>query len=273
MRKSDDGSEAFSSLAPPLGVGDLRGSGLLFLLLMLSPASMAPASTVLFTEEFSDSSSSWYDAAGSAPLGWQASGGPDGGSFAQTDFNFVASAAEDTPVLFRAQDEFGSSGGAFEGDWIADGVTEFSAFVHHDTGMPLTFFTRFSGPFNFPGATSIEFAPVPSGTWTLVSFLIQPGSPQFVTFEGSDFETVFGNIGHVQIGVSVPEALAGIDDPFTFSIDKPTIVPEPGTLALLGVAVCCSRISRRRRRSASRRILGARTTVAGTAPFPEHQAC
>lgn len=243
------------------------------LLLMLSQVGAASAATVPFTEEFTDGASGWFNAAGSATVGWQASGGPDDGSFALTEFNFVASAADDTPVLFRAQDEFNSSGDVFEGNWIADGVTEFSAFVRHDAGMPLTFFTRFASPFNFPGATGVSFVPVPSDTWTRISFAIASDSPQFVTFEGSDFDTVFGNIGHVQIGVSVPEALAGVDAPFSFSIDKPTVVPEPGTLVLLGAAACGSGVCRRRKRRARGGESRAGATTAGTEPCREQWTC
>lgn len=210
-------------------------------------AAASPAA-VPFTEDFVADSANWFDNSGGSPLGWSPAGGPDGSSFALGSFNFVGSAPEDTPVIFRAQDEFGSSGGAFEGSWIADGVTEFSAFVQHDAGMPLTFFTRFSGPANFPGAFAIQFVPVPPNIWTEISFGIDPLNPQFVTFEGSDFETVFGNIGHIQIGVSVPEALAGLDQTFTFGVDKPTILPEPTTIGLLAIGLSFGLVRGGRRR-------------------------
>ncbi len=194
----------------------------------------AEGTTVPFTEDFAADAAGWYDAAGTSPLSWVAAGGPDGGSFASTTFTFVNSAADDTAIQFRAQDEFGSSGGALEGNWIEDGVAGFSAFVRHDAGVPLAFFTRFSGPGNFPGAVAVSFAPVPANTWTPIAFAIDPASPQFVSFEGTDFDIVFSNVGHVQVGVSVPEELAGVDQSFTFDIDKPAIVPEPTALGFLG---------------------------------------
>ena len=248
--------------AREFGLHRLRGRAALSALAVLVPFAVVNASGIQFTEEFTDGSSGWFDAAGSAALSWEASGGPDGSSFSFTGFNFVGSAPDDTTVLFRAQDEFDSSGGAFEGNWISDGVAEFSAVVRHDAGIPLTFFTRFASPFNFPGAIAIEFAPVPSDSWTLISFAIEPDSPQFVSFEGTDFETVFRNIGHVQIGVSVPEGLAGVDQQFTFSIDKPTIVPEPGTMILLGAGMLCASVTRRRARKAKRRVSSPRSEVA-----------
>lgn len=192
------------------------------------------ATDVPFTEDFVADSADWYDSVGARPMDWSGSGGPDGGSYAVGPFNFVDSSGGDTPLFARAQDEFGSSGGAFEGDWIADGVTRLSAFVRQETPIPLTFFVRFTGPRNFPGAVALIFTPVPSDTWTEIAVAIHPDNPQFI-YEGSDFESVFSNIGHVQVGVIVPEALAGHDEDFDFDLDKVTIVPEPST-ALLTLA-------------------------------------
>jgi hypothetical protein len=196
----------------------------------------AMGTTVPFTEEFATDASNWRDAGGGALLSFNASGGPDGSSFASGTFNFVGSAEGDTPVLLRGQDGFNSSGDAFVGDWLTDGVETFSAYVKHDAPAALNFFTRFASSANFPGAVAIDFGPVLPNTWTEISFAISPASAQFVTFEGSDFNTVFSNIGNVQIGVSVPATLAGTDASYTFSLDKPTVVPEPATLGLLTLA-------------------------------------
>ncbi len=212
-----------------------RRIGALLVALGLLASVSTSAVEVPFTEEFVSDAANWREATGTMALSWAMNGGPDDSSHAFGAFNFVDSVEGDTPLMFRAQDEYGSSGGAFEGDWIVDGVTEFSAMVMHNAGMPLFFFTRFASPDNFPGAIAIEFAPVASGQWSLLSFAIDPDNPQFVSFEGSDFETVFSRIGHLQIGVTVPKALEGFDQEFTFRIDKPTVVPEPATLALLGI--------------------------------------
>jgi hypothetical protein len=66
-----------------------------------------------------------------------------------------------------------------------------------------------------------------------------------VTFEGSDFATVFGNIGNLQIGVDVPAELAGMNRVVTFDVDKVSIVPEPTTLTLLAPGLAW--LMRRRR--------------------------
>jgi len=191
------------------------------------------AATVPFTETFANDAANWHDSSGANVLNWTNSGGPDSSGFAFTNFNFSNSAENSTPVIFRGQSEFNSSGGAFVGNWIADGVTTFSADVRQDSGVPLTFFTRFSSSANFPGATAVSFTTVQSGEWTPVSFIINPSSPQFISFEGTDFNTVFSNIGHLQIGVAVPIDLAHADSNVTFGIDNVSIVPEPASFALL----------------------------------------
>jgi hypothetical protein len=210
-------------------------------------AHRAAAATVPFTETFNANSANWFDSPGTTPLAWNVFGGPDGSPFASTNLNFVNFAANDTPVLFRAQDEFGSSGGAFVGNWVTDGVNGFSASVRHDAGVPLNFFVRFAGPANFPGANNIFFIPVPSGTWTeLTAALPNPN----LVYEGPfTYNQVFSNIGHVQIGISVPQGLAGVDAPFSFDIDNVHIVPEPTSLALLAIGACVIG-----RRVASRRL-------------------
>ena len=194
------------------------------------------AATVPFTETFNAGSANWFDSPGTAPLAWNVFGGPDGSPFASTTFNFVNFAANARPALFRAQDEFGSSGGAFVGDWVTGGVTGFNASVRQNSGVPLKFFVRFASPSNFPGAGYDFVIPVPSGTWTSLSAALP--NPDLI-FEGPfTYGQVFGNVGHVQIGVYVPQGLAGVDAPFSFDIDNVSIVPEPTSLALLAIGAC-----------------------------------
>ena len=194
------------------------------------------AAVVPFTEDFPSDSAHWRDAFGLAELGWQATGGPDGGSYAFGTFNFVHSNENDTPAILRAHDEWNSSNNAFVGDWLADGVTQFSVMVRHDAPVPLTYFVRFAGPANFPGAAGVGFVPVMPGAWTPITIDIDPNNPAIV-LEGVPFDAVFSNIGHVQIGVMVPADLAGLDQTFTFDVDKVSIVPEPAALALLVVGL------------------------------------
>lgn len=192
----------------------------------------ARAATVPFVEDFTADSANWYNADSSAVLDWVASGGPDGGSFAQTTFNFVSTPTGTDTTILRAQANLGSSGGAFAGDYLTEGVAEFKIYVRHNAPEPLTFFMRFAGPANFPGAGAVNFAPVPPNTWTQISIPIIASNPQFVTFEGSDFNTVFSSIANLQLGLSTPASLGGVDSDITFQVDKAELVagtPVPAT--------------------------------------------
>jgi hypothetical protein len=191
------------------------------------------AATVPFTEDFTTTVSNWAGNSALNLLNYVASGGPDGGSYAS-----ATNALSGTSMtMFRAQDELNSSGHAFEGNWIADGIGEFSAFVRHNAPVPLTYFARFSGPGNFPGGIALNSTPVSPGTWTQLKFDINPGNPELI-FEGPGFDVLFSNVGHVQVAVQVPAALSGNAVPYTFDIDKPSIaaqVPEPSSLAVVVV--------------------------------------
>ena len=113
-----------------------------------------------FTENFDTNDANWRDTATGA-VDYVTTGGPGGAgdAYISVTQNFELLADDDTVVLFRAQDEFGSSGGAFEGNYLTSNTGLFSVQVRHDAAIPLNFFARFSSPFNFPGATAVAFVP------------------------------------------------------------------------------------------------------------------
>lgn len=198
------------------------------------------AATVPFTEHFAGDAANWRNSDGTQVLTWAPNGGPDGSGYVTGTFNFVNSTAIDTPAIFRAQDEYGSSNLAFVGNWISDGVQSVCAYVRHDTGVPTSFFFRYASPANFPAAVSVLSPPVPSGQWTKVSITIP--DPNFI-FEGPfTFPQVFGNIGHLQIGVAVPPSLVGVDQVFNFALDQvrigddPACAPTVSAMGMLGMA-------------------------------------
>jgi hypothetical protein len=202
---------------------------------VLAGFSAAQAATVPFTEDFALTNEGWTDAAGTS-LTYVGAGGPDASSFVTGTASFVAANENDFVSVIRGQDNTDASGDAFVGDWIAAGVTEFTTWVRHNAPFPLPMFARFATPTNFPGAAGIQFAPVPSDTWTQLTIAINPASPQIVLEgPGSSFNAVFGNLGNIQIGVQVPAGLAGFTPPVTFDLDQPTITPEPASLGLLAV--------------------------------------
>lgn len=203
----------------------------------------ASASAVVnpFTEDFTSDSANWFNAAVTGPVDWAAAGGPDGGSYATADVNFMNNGSGDMPALFRGEDSFGSSGSAFAGDWITDGVTEFSFAVRHNAPAPMTFFARFAPTFA-PGANAVEFVPVIPNVWTTITVAIDPSTSFF--YEGTTFESTFGSIGRVQIGLFGLTGVAGVDQDFTFDLDKVTVSPSPSAAGMLA----CSGLAAARRR-------------------------
>jgi len=200
---------------------------------------VAGALTVPFVEDFTSDVAGWHDAPGTSLLTWQSTGGPDGGSYASTTFNFQNSTDIDTPALFRAQDEFNSSGGAFEGDWRT-GVGGVSLYVRHDAPQPLQFFVRYADPANFPGFVSVVPDFVDPGVWTRI--VIPIPDPDAVDEGSVGFDAVYDNIGHVQVGIFVTPELALQDVTHTFDIDKVGIstvfnVPAVSTWGLIVMSV------------------------------------
>jgi hypothetical protein len=219
---------------------DTGGRGLGVALLTLAACAPAMALTVPFTENFTADPAGWRMRDSVTPLTWQSSGGPDAGSYSSTTFNFQNSSVSTMsgPIMFRGHDAFDASGDAFVGNWLTGGVTSLSAFVRHDAGVPLTFFTRFATPANSPAVVGLSSSPVPSGVWTQFTIPIGFGNPYI--YEGPPsqafFNSVFGNIGNLQLGVMVPAELAGLNQVFNFDLDQVSIVPEPaaGLLLLAG---------------------------------------
>lgn len=209
-------------------------------------ASSASAVVIPFEEDFDAGPANWADNGG-ATANWFASGGPDGGAFVSAGLNFQSFSAGTSVVALRAQDEFNSSNGAFEGDWVASGVREFSAFIRHDAPVALTPFVRFATAANFPGAVTVGLAPIAANTWTEVTISISPNNPLLI-LEGPTltFDDVFANVGHVQLGAVAPDSLAGVDQIIQFDADKASIIPAPGAAAAIGLAGLAG--LRRRRR-------------------------
>ena len=209
--------------------------------LCLFCVSLANAALVVpFTEDFATNPADWRQADQVTDAIWTATGGPDGSSFVSAPFNFFGQAVGDKSIL-RGQDEFGpagSSGGAFVGDWLAGGVTQFSVFVRHNGPNPLEMFTRFASPVNFPGAASVESTLIPPNTWTQLLFNIASGDPE-MTLAGPptpDFcNIIFGDIAHVQTGGRASAQDGALDQESLCDIDQPRTAPEPGAIALMGL--------------------------------------
>lgn len=224
-----------------------RSIAALSLVLVGAPAG---AATIPFTEEFASNVSGWENNANN-PLAWVASGGPDGGSYASTSFDyfgFVAPFPGAGPITFRAQDEDNASGNAFVGNYVAESVLWASVWVRHDAPVALTFGLRVSTTSNFPGAfIDSASGTVAPNTWTQVIFNLDPNSgfctaETFVPGATCTSANSLATVAHLQIGTDAPQFLIDNDlGGVTIDIDKVSIsstaVPEPGVLALAGTGL------------------------------------
>lgn len=222
----------------------------------------AQAVTVPFVEDFNTDSANWgnFEAANSnpsipgfqtgGPASWVSSGGPDGSGYASVDFAFGDFTSPfGGPTLFRGQDEFNSSNGDYIGDWLTNGIRTVRYSVRHNAPVPIPLGVRVSTPFNFPGASAvIQGPPVPPNIWTELVFDLSPGSPQIVSTSGQPYNSIFANVGHIQITSSIPTALIGDPTVYTFDLDNVTAVPEPAAVSMLTLAAVLG-LGRRRIRN------------------------
>lgn len=206
------------------------------------------ALTVPFTENFAGNNANWQNNANGLAT-YNAIGGPDGGAYISGPFNFQSSKADDTPVVLRGNPSTPlgpASGGNFIGNWLAGGVIKFSAYVRHNAPEPLIFLSRFADPIGFPGFIVSDTLPVEPNTWTLIELPIDPNYAHNHN-ESMPFQSVFDSIGYVQLGVWVPEGLAGLDQTFTFDATQVSIaaIPEPATSLMAGLALAIGCFTRR----------------------------
>ena len=94
--------------------------GTLAAALVATAAGSAQALTVPFTEEFSSGTSGWLNNANTA-VGFEASGGPDSGSYVSTSFDYFgfSNPFGGGPVVFRGNDSANASGDAFYGGLVS----------------------------------------------------------------------------------------------------------------------------------------------------------
>lgn len=203
----------------------------------------ARAAIVPFTESFTSGAAGWTGPAGSATHD------PAGHIAVETNVNAASFGVVIGP---RGQAANNASGGAFIGNWITEGVTALTFLVRHDAPVPMSFGARMVTPANFPAAIGLDFVPVVPNVWATVTIPISPGYAGFVSFEGSDFATIFSNIASVQLLYNVPGSLANTGTIVRFEADDVRLVPGAGTSALGAIAMLVGARRRFRRMSAAR---------------------
>jgi hypothetical protein len=233
-------------------------------------AAPAQAVTVPFTEDFTSNSSNWVNFNSTQFLTYNATGGPDGGSYASGTAQFLGSPADNLKILLRGRDQFNASGGNFNGDWITAGANKVSVWVRHNAPVPVVYAIRAAHGLadpndpnslpSFPGATAVQLFTTLPNQWTKLTFDFLPTSPQYdpdpnQAFEGTSWGSVFSGIGQIQIGIRVPASLASdqTNPAYKFDIDKVSLsVPEPATIvsAVVGLVGAAVVVSRRRGRRA-----------------------
>jgi hypothetical protein len=201
----------------------------------------AQAATVPFTETFATDAANWAIDAGGTEASWNATGGPSGGTFISRA-GTPGDGPFSGPVIFRGQDGFDSSGDAFVGDWITAGVGVFTVDFFHDHSIALNVSVRFANPLNDPGASSVNFL-VDPGSWTTLTVPIVDSTSSFQSYGSGGavpnptaFNTIFSNIGNIQLSLASGQVGTGLPGSVTLGIANPSIaaVPEPGTWAMAG---------------------------------------
>lgn len=173
-----------------------------------------------------------------AELSWQASGGVGGAgdgwiSISRTDPGNLGAATNEPNVL---------------GDLPADGVTGYSFWLKDlNSPQPLSIHVLVGDPFVNFWQSNVSFTPVP-GSWTKYSIDFSDPSQWTRTQGDGTFEDAIAHAGRLLFRhdlapyESTPDRVAG-----SFGLDRITVLPEPASMALVGVGAL---LSLRRRRSA-----------------------
>jgi hypothetical protein len=215
-------------------------------------SSAALAVTNPFTETFTADGASWGSGQTSSftAAAHSSTGGPAGAGdgFISATRNHTTGS---TVVVLRGQDNFNSSGDAFVGNWQAAGVTTLSFDVmHNNTSAPsgVTFFARFAVAANSPAFSVQSTTPVPANTWTHITIPVSladyQANPSLWNYEAAplgdpalEYASIFSAVANVQL-LAAPTGTTpttGSPVPFTYSLDNVSIVPEPASLAALGL--------------------------------------
>lgn len=204
-----------------------------------------------FTETFDAGAANWVDGASAAPTHNASGGVGDSGyiSYTAPFFNSGAGGFGDPlRLMFRGNASAGASGGAFVGDWLADGVLSLSVAVRHNNDSALNLYTRIAGSGGAGASLSNDLIfTIAPDTWTTLTIPITDSNPPFASYGSSDFDGVFSNVQNLQIGFYLPANTDYID--LRMDLDNVgVVVPEPTSITLLGLGLGALALARRRTR-------------------------
>lgn len=180
-----------------------------------------------FTETFSADHANWRYPNGAANLEWSANGGPTGigdGYVSATGVSFNGKSDGQFFVVIRGNEAYGSSGGAFAGNWRTSGVYQFSIDVRHDVAVPTRIGVRLAKG-NHPAVAISPADLVPPGVWTRINIPVSPSAAGYLdyNFEGSNFSNVFSLINSIQPMFYTPAGYGSDTNTYTLDIDNPTL--------------------------------------------------
>lgn len=179
-----------------------------------------------FTEGFEASAENWRTTDGVTALTWIDTGGPDGvgDAFVRAeDLNLDSVAMGGTVIFARGHASYGSSGGAFVGNWLSNEVVVLSFDLRHTLDMPVSVGVRITSPRNYPASFAATPIAVPPNEWVTVVIPIHPDNPGFISHEGGSFEATFASVGNLQLAFMVPEELTDAAGPYSVDIDNVSI--------------------------------------------------
>lgn len=171
-----------------------------------------------YTETFATNAANWQ-----TNLEWHASGGPAGdgdGYVSATGISFSGKSPNGFYVIARGNESYGSSGGAFAGNWITSGVYQISMDVRHDVPQPIRIGIRIAKN-NHPAVAISPSELIPPGEWTTIRVPVTSNATGYLdyNFEGSNFATVFSGINSIQPMLYIPGEYTSPGDTNLFTID------------------------------------------------------
>jgi len=206
------------------------------------PVSVQAVSVMPFTENFESSASNWLSGA-SQLVNFSPTGGVGPGGFISTTGTVDTSGFG--PIVFRGNSTNAASGGAFVGNWLTAGVTDFSAYVWHDAPVALNFYIRFDKGAGSAASTK-NFLVAPS-TWTgltiPIAHSIGTSGETFQSYGAATgagqagFNAIFTDIKNVQIALGSAQDPSTHGQTYNLGLDGVAIVPEPAVGTLVGIGM------------------------------------